>query len=152
MAKFTLRSTAGLAAAGIVLYGLGKQSAQTHDEEIGGSQLSEAQMREIVARQLEKKRKRKRIAIDGAFVAKLRSLLRIVLPSWRSRSARLLALHTLFLVARTFASILVARLDGALVKAIVDRDGTAFASQMVRWNSPVLKPILTWALKEYSTC
>ena len=39
MAKFTLRSTAGLAAAGIVLYGLGKQSAQTHDEEIGGSQL-----------------------------------------------------------------------------------------------------------------
>ena len=68
------------------------------------------------------KKKKKRIAIDGRFFKKLRGLLRIVMPSWRSKPALLLAMHTSFLLARTFVSILVARLDGALVKAcqIVD--------------------------------
>ena len=77
--------------------------------------------------------KKKRIAIDGIFLAKLRRLLKIVMPSWTSKPAMLLAMHTAFLLARTFVSILVARLDGALVKAIVDRNGRRFAIEMAKW-------------------
>lgn len=77
--------------------------------------------------------KKKRIAIDGIFLAKLRRLLKIVMPSWNSKPALLLAMHTTFLLARTFVSILVARLDGALVKAIVDRNGRRFAIEMAKW-------------------
>ena len=77
--------------------------------------------------------RKKRIAIDGAFFKKLRGLLKIVMPSWRSKPAVLLAMHTTFLLARTFVSIVVARLDGALVKAIVDRNGRQFAIEMAKW-------------------
>jgi hypothetical protein len=83
--------------------------------------------------QQQQQQPRQRIAIDGVFFRKLRGLLRIVLPSWTSKSALLLAMNTTFLIVRTFVSILVARLEGALVKTIVDRDGRQFAVEMAKW-------------------
>ena len=115
------------AGAGLLAYGLYKRTMQ--DDAL----VDDEQLRAVVAKQKAARAKQKRIAIDGRFLKKLRGILRIVLPSWSSKSATLLGMHTAFLVARTFASILVARLDGALVKAIVDRDGRAFAYQMARW-------------------
>ena len=49
---------------------------------------------------------------DPLFHTRLKKLLRIVIPSLRSREAAMLALHSMFLVARTGLSLYVAELDG----------------------------------------
>jgi ATP-binding cassette subfamily D (ALD) long-chain fatty acid import protein len=49
----------------------------------------------------------------------LRFLLSIVIPGWRSKEMAMLTLHSFFLVARTYLSVVVARLDGRIVKDLV---------------------------------
>lgn len=53
-----------------------------------------------------------RVAVDAAFFARLRKLLRIVIPGWRTKESLMLGLHTIFLVLRTMLSLYVADLDG----------------------------------------
>jgi ABC-type uncharacterized transport system fused permease/ATPase subunit len=83
------------------------------------------------------------------FYAQLSYLLRIVLPSWKSREAALLALHTLSLVARTFLSLYVAHLDGALVRALVARRLALFVQLMAQWMLIALPSSLCNALIKY---
>lgn len=60
-----------------------------------------------------KKKRRKKMSVsDPIFHARLKKLLRIVIPGIRSREAAMLALHTCFLLARTALSLYVADLDG----------------------------------------
>jgi len=75
---------------------------------------------------------KRKVAVDGEFLRRLRRLLRIVLPSWRCKEAFILALHTSFLVSRTLLSIYVAKLDGAIVKSIVDRKLRLFVLLMAK--------------------
>ncbi len=49
---------------------------------------------------------------DPQFHIRFKRLLRIVIPSLKSREAVMLALHSFFLVARTGLSLYVAELDG----------------------------------------
>lgn len=77
--------------------------------------------------------KKKRVAIDGKFFAQFKYLLRIVLPGVRSKEFLILLLHTGFLTARTFISIFIAKLDGRLVKTLVDRDGKKFLASLMVW-------------------
>jgi ATP-binding cassette subfamily D (ALD) long-chain fatty acid import protein len=49
---------------------------------------------------------------DPQFHVRLKKLLRIVIPSLRSREAVMLALHSFFLLTRTGLSLYVAELDG----------------------------------------
>lgn len=78
------------------------------------------------------KTSKKRVGVDRVFLDRLRMILKIVLP-WGSKEMGILSLHTGFLVARTFASIYVAKLDGAIVKTIVDQDSKAFISKLIKW-------------------
>lgn len=77
--------------------------------------------------------KKKRVAIDGKFFAQFQYLLKIVLPGVRSKEFLILLLHTGFLTARTFISIFIAKLDGRLVKTLVDRDGKKFLQSLLVW-------------------
>jgi ATP-binding cassette subfamily D (ALD) long-chain fatty acid import protein len=52
---------------------------------------------------------------DPLFHIRLKKLLRIVIPSVRSREAAMLALHSAFLLGRTGLSLYVAELDGRWV-------------------------------------
>lgn len=81
---------------------------------------------------------KKRVAIDGKFWAQFKYLLRIVLPGVRSKEFLILLLHTGFLTARTFISIFIAKLDGRLVKTLVDRDGKKFLYFLVVWLTVAL--------------
>ena len=61
------------------------------------------------------------------------SLLSIMMPGWRTKEGGLLAVHSVTLVARTWLSTVVARLDGRVVKAIVDQDRTGFVAAITWW-------------------
>lgn len=68
---------------------------------------------------------------DPVFHARLKRLLRIVVPGIRSREAGMLALHTCFLLARTALSLYVADLDGRYVAG-----GMCSVARLVADNVP----------------
>lgn len=76
---------------------------------------------------------KKRVALDRAFFRSLMRLIRIVVPGWRSKEARLLISHSFFLILRTIISLKVAEMDGAIVKALVRGNGKEFLSRIVWW-------------------
>ena len=59
--------------------------------------------------------KPKRVHVDAVFYARLRAILRIVIPGIRSKEAILLIMHSSLLIFRTAISIYVANLDGKSV-------------------------------------
>lgn len=78
-------------------------------------------------------RKKAKVAVNKEFFIRLKYLVKIVLPSWKSKEALLLLLHSSFLVVRTFLSLYVASLDGAIVKSIVQREGKQFLWELSKW-------------------
>jgi len=97
-------------------------------------------------------KKKSKVAVDRKFLERLRRLLKIVLPSIRSKEFGLLLLHTAFLVVRTFVSIYVAELDGAITKTIVEKNMPEFIKRLGSWlliavpatyiNSMIRSPLL----------
>ncbi|KAF8190182.1 ATP-binding cassette transporter [Pholiota molesta] len=72
--------------------------------------------------------------IDRTFIAQLKAILfRIAIPSWYSQEAGIIVLHSSFLVLRTVLSILVARLDGRIVRDLVKADGRGFLRGLGLW-------------------
>ncbi|KAF9486215.1 hypothetical protein BDN70DRAFT_846696 [Pholiota conissans] len=72
--------------------------------------------------------------IDRTFIAQLRAILfRIAIPSWYSSETGIVVLHSSFLVLRTVLSILVARLDGRIVRDLVKADGKGFLKGLGLW-------------------
>eukprot|EP01101_Sappina_pedata_P008515 TRINITY_DN4741_c0_g1_i1.p1 TRINITY_DN4741_c0_g1~~TRINITY_DN4741_c0_g1_i1.p1 ORF type:complete len:753 (-),score=314.86 TRINITY_DN4741_c0_g1_i1:86-2344(-) len=67
------------------------------------------------------------------FYTDLVMLLKIVIPTIHSKEFFLLLLHTSFLIIRTFLSIYVARLDGRIVRALVETNGWEFLKMMCYW-------------------
>ena len=72
-------------------------------------------------------------AVNKEFWDQLWKLLKIIIPGAWSKSAMILFFHTLSLVARTFLSIYVAKLEGKIVKSIVSKDLFRFAMMMTKW-------------------
>jgi ATP-binding cassette subfamily D (ALD) long-chain fatty acid import protein len=76
---------------------------------------------------------RKKVELNREFFRSLLRLLKIVVPGWRSKEARLLMSHSFFLVLRTLISLRVAEMDGAIVKALVKGNGKEFLKRIVWW-------------------
>ncbi len=85
--------------------------------------LAERQQREAEGAKTVGKNK---VAVDKVFYNRLRLLLGICIPRIRSKPMVILTMHSLFLILRTYLSIIVARLDGRLVKDLVT---------MIKWKS-----------------
>ncbi|KAF8321758.1 adrenoleukodystrophy protein [Clavulina sp. PMI_390] len=77
--------------------------------------------------------KPQRVKVDAVFYARLKTLLRIVIPGVRSREFGLLVMHTSFLVFRTVLSLYVADLDGRIVASIVRAQGRQFLINIAKW-------------------
>lgn len=60
-----------------------------------------------------------KVAVNAEFLRKLRSILPVIIPTWRCKEMFMIVLHTFFLIARTYLSVIVARLDGRIVKDLV---------------------------------
>lgn len=76
---------------------------------------------------------RKRVELNREFFKNLLSLLKIVIPGWRSKELRLVISHSFFLVIRTLISLHVAELDGKLVSSLVRGKGREFLLGIVWW-------------------
>ncbi|EGX95578.1 ABC transporter [Cordyceps militaris CM01] len=92
---------------------------------------------------------RKKVALDRAFFRSLMRLIRIVVPGWRSKEARLLISHSFFLVLRTVISLKVAEMDGAIVKALVRGNGKDFLSRIVWWMIIAVPATFTNSMLSY---
>ena len=64
--------------------------------------------------------------LNLAFLHQFLSLMSIMIPRWSSKEAGLLLSHGVFLMLRTYLSLVVARLDGEIVRDLVAGNGKAF--------------------------
>ena len=64
--------------------------------------------------------------LNLAFLHQFLSLLSIMIPRWTSKETGLLLSHGVFLMLRTYLSLVVARLDGEIVRDLVAGNGRAF--------------------------
>ena len=69
--------------------------------------------------------------MDAVFFSRIKKLVRIVIPGWRSAEMIDLAILTVFLVLRTFLSIYMATVNGGIVNAIVQRDLKLFVERVI---------------------
>lgn len=78
-------------------------------------------------------KKRKKVELNREFFRSLLRLLKVVVPGWKTKEARLLISHSFFLVVRTLISVKVAAMDGAIVKSLVKGNGREFLMRIVWW-------------------
>ncbi|KAI1165677.1 ABC transporter transmembrane region 2-domain-containing protein [Nemania serpens] len=71
--------------------------------------------------------------LNLAFLHQFLSLMSIMIPRWTSKEAGLLASHGVFLMLRTYLSLVVARLDGEIVRDLVAGNGRLFLWGIVKW-------------------
>lgn len=71
--------------------------------------------------------------LNLAFLHQFLSLMSIMVPRWHSKEAGLLMSHGFFLLLRTYLSLLVARLDGEIVRDLVAGKGRAFIWGLIKW-------------------
>jgi ATP-binding cassette subfamily D (ALD) long-chain fatty acid import protein len=74
-----------------------------------------------------------RPGLNLAFLHQLLSLLSIAVPRWNGKEAGLLLGQAGFLLLRTYLSLVVARLDGEIVRDLVAGHGGAFLWGIARW-------------------
>lgn len=69
-----------------------------------------------------------------------------MIPRWSSKEAGLLLSHGVFLMLRTYLSLVVARLDGEIVRDLVAGNGKAFLWGLLKVSSitdPIFEQLLT---------
>ncbi|KAK5244133.1 ATP-binding cassette long-chain fatty acid transporter pxa1, partial [Cryomyces antarcticus] len=74
-----------------------------------------------------------RPGLNLAFLHQFMSLLTIMIPRWSSKETGLLLSHGVFLLLRTYLSLVVARLDGEIVRDLVGGNGRAFMWGIAKW-------------------
>lgn len=94
---------------------------------------------------------KKRVALNREFFRSLMRLVRIVIPGWKSKEARLLISHSFFLVLRTLISVKVAEMDGAIVKALVKGHGKEFLTRILWWMLIAVPATFTNSMVSCST-
>ncbi|KAA1067728.1 hypothetical protein PGT21_015550 [Puccinia graminis f. sp. tritici] len=105
-----------------------------------------------VGRTANRKRAAARVEVDAKFFARLNRLLAIVIPSWKSKTASLLVIHSAFLIFRTVLSLYVASLDGQIVSALVRGEGIQFLSRLALWMSISIPATYTNSMLSYLQC
>ncbi|KAL9582276.1 MAG: hypothetical protein Q9212_003385 [Teloschistes hypoglaucus] len=71
--------------------------------------------------------------LNIAFLHQFLSLLSIMIPHWNSKESGLLLSQGVFLLLRTYLSLVVTRLDGEIVRDLVAGNGRDFLWGIVKW-------------------
>lgn len=72
-------------------------------------------------------------AVNKEFFKQLWQILKVLIPGLWTKEMLILIAHTASLVVRTFLSIYVAKLDGRIVKTIVQKDAKKFMIMLGMW-------------------
>ena len=72
--------------------------------------------------------------MNTAFVSQFLALLNIMIPRWNCKESGLLLGEAAFLMFRTYLSLVVARLDGEIVRDLVAGNGKAFLLGILKWG------------------
>lgn len=71
--------------------------------------------------------------LNVAFVHQFMAIMQIAVPRLGSKESALLAMHAAFLVFRTYLSLVVARMDGEIVRDLIAGQGKAFMLGIGKW-------------------
>ncbi|KAL8947126.1 MAG: hypothetical protein Q9222_006555 [Ikaeria aurantiellina] len=71
--------------------------------------------------------------LNIAFLHQFLSLLSIMIPHWNSKESALLLSQGVFLLLRTYLSLVVTRLDGEIVRDLVAGNGRGFLLGICKW-------------------
>ncbi|RUO96617.1 ABC transporter transmembrane region 2-domain-containing protein [Jimgerdemannia flammicorona] len=75
----------------------------------------------------------RKVGVNGEFLRQIRAILLIIIPNIRSKEVFILLLHSVFLVLRTWLSVVVAKLDGQIVRDLVAANGKSFLRGIGYW-------------------
>lgn len=67
------------------------------------------------------------------FFRQLSAIFKILIPYWNCKEVGILLLHSTFLVLRTWLSVVVARIDGRIVRDLVRADRRGFLIGLAWW-------------------
>ncbi|EIW67911.1 hypothetical protein TREMEDRAFT_32733 [Tremella mesenterica DSM 1558] len=90
-----------------------------------------------------------KLGVNKRFWSMLAAVLRVAFPSKTGKEAFLLLLHTFFLVARTVLSVMVARLDGRIVRDLVSANGKGFLQGLGWWFALAVPSTYTNSMIRY---
>lgn len=85
----------------------------------------------------------------GSFAAEARALLRVLFPQWNCRSMHYLVIHMVLLTLRTYFSLIVAELDGRIVRSLMSANAPEFFRGLVEWFALGVPACYTNALIKY---
>ncbi|CAD7068811.1 unnamed protein product [Tilletia caries] len=91
----------------------------------------------------------KKVGVNKEFFRQLRAIFLILVPHNNSREVFIFALHSFFLVLRTYLSVLVARLDGKIVRDLVSANGKGFVRGLGLWFALALPSTYTNSMIRY---
>lgn len=70
---------------------------------------------------------------SSKFLSQLSIICQVLLPRFRCKNTSLLLSQCFFLILRTWLSLVVARLDGQIVKNLISGNGRKFARDLIYW-------------------
>ncbi|KAI8364298.1 ABC transporter transmembrane region 2-domain-containing protein [Choanephora cucurbitarum] len=90
-----------------------------------------------------------KVGVNKEFKRQLSAIATILFPHWHTKEALLLVLHSIFLVLRTYLSVVVARLDGRIVKDLVNGNGKQFLVGLGYWFAIAIPATYTNSMIRY---
>ncbi|KAI8619138.1 ABC transporter transmembrane region 2-domain-containing protein [Chytriomyces sp. MP71] len=76
-------------------------------------------------------------------------ILKVAVPQWRSKTVAIVAIHSFFLVLRTYLSVIVARIDGMIVRDLISSNGPAFVRSLSYWFMIAIPATYTNSMIKY---
>ncbi|WWC66769.1 uncharacterized protein I206_100674 [Kwoniella pini CBS 10737] len=92
---------------------------------------------------------REKLGVNKKFWKMLFAVLKVAFPSKTGKEAFLLVLHTFFLIFRTVLSVMVARLDGRIVRDLVSANGAGFVRGLGWWFALAIPSTYTNSMIRY---
>ncbi|KAF9125679.1 hypothetical protein BG015_004849 [Linnemannia schmuckeri] len=90
-----------------------------------------------------------KVGVNKEFFRQIEAIFKILIPKLHCKETMILILHTTFLVLRTYLSVVVARLDGAIVKNLIAGNGKGFIRGLGYWFAIALPATYTNSMIRY---
>ncbi|KAI8150103.1 ABC transporter transmembrane region 2-domain-containing protein [Fennellomyces sp. T-0311] len=91
----------------------------------------------------------KKVGVNDEFIRQLRAIAKIIFPHYHTKEVFLLILHSVFLVLRTYLSVVVARIDGRIVRDLVSGRGKRFLTGLGYWFAIAIPATYTNSMIRY---